>query len=99
MAVYNDIETLEKIKIYDKGVNAPRHTDTYADFQFSYRYGETYSPVLNDTEPLKNECQAFIDCVKNGKKLLTDGKNGLEVVKVLHAAEISLNNGGGRVEI
>jgi predicted dehydrogenase len=99
MAVYNDIEPLEKIKIYDKGVNAPKHSDSYGDFQFSYRYGDTYSPMLNDTEPLKNECQAFIECVKNGKKLLTDGKNGLEVVKVLHAADISLHSGGGRVEI
>ena len=98
-SIYNDIEPLEKIKIYDKGVNAPKHTDSYGDFQFSYRYGDTFSPMLNDTEPLKLECKAFIECVKDGKKPLTDGENGLEVVKVLHAADISLHNGGGRVAI
>ena len=59
MLLYNDIETQEKIKIYDKGVDAPPYYDTYADFQFSYRYGDIYSPRLDDYEPLKEAIRAF----------------------------------------
>jgi len=51
MAVYNDIEPLEKIKVYDNGVEAPSYSDSYGEFQFSYRYGDMYSPRLNEMEP------------------------------------------------
>lgn len=99
MALYDDIEPLEKIKIYDKGVEGPEYSDTFGEFHFSYRYGDTYSPRLNQVEPLKAECQHFIECVTGRKKPMTDGYKGLEVVKVLEAAEYSLRNGGGRIEI
>lgn len=96
MAVYNDIEPLEKIKIYDKGVEGPRHSDDFGAFHYSYRYGDTWSPMIQEVEPLKAECQHFLECIRNGKKPLTDGQNGLDVVRVLHAADISLQNGGGK---
>ena len=99
MAIYDDIEPLEKIKIYDKGVDAPGYSDSFGEFHFSYRYGDTYSPRLVQVEPLKAECQHFIECVKEGKQPKTDGNKGLEVVRVLQAAEYSLLNGGGRVEV
>jgi len=44
MLVYDDVDPNEKIKIYDKGVDTPPHYDTFAEFQFSYRYGDIYSP-------------------------------------------------------
>jgi len=99
MAIYNDIEPLEKIKVYDKGIEVPAYADSFGEFQFSYRYGDTYSPRLVEIEPLKAECQHFIDCVKEDKKPKTDGRNALEVIRVLQAAEHSLFNGGGRVEV
>ncbi len=99
MAVYNDIEPLEKIKVYNKGVEGPRHSDNFGEFHYSYRYGDTWSPMIQEGEPLKTECLHFLECIRTGKKPLTDGKNGLDVVRVLHAADISLQNGGGRVEL
>jgi predicted dehydrogenase len=94
MVVYDDVEPLEKIKIYDKGVDAPPYSDTFADFQFSYRYGDVITPFMKFTEPLRAECQHFIDSVKNGEKPLSDGVVGWKIVKILEAAERSLQNGG-----
>lgn len=99
MAVYDDVEPLEKIKIYDKGVDRPEYSDSFGEFQLSYRYGDTYSPRVVEVEPLKIECDHFIDCIKQGLRPKTDGEKGLEVVKVLEAASRSLNNGGGRVNL
>lgn len=99
MAVYNDIDPLEKIKIYEKGVDKPPYTDTYGDFQFSYRYGDTFSPRVVEVESLKAECRHFLECLEKGLVPRTDGVNGLKVVQVLTAAEFSLQNGGGRVMI
>lgn len=99
MAVYDDIEPLEKIKIYDKGIETPEYYDTFGEFHFSYRYGDTYTPWLKQVEPLKAECKHFIDCIKQGKKPKTDGRNGLEVVRVLEATDSSLHNSGGIVHL
>ncbi len=99
MVIYDDIEPLEKIKVYDRGVEAPSYADSFGEFHFSYRYGDTYSPRLIEAEPLKVECQSFIESIIEGKQPLTDGRNGLEVVRVIEAADHSLHNGNGRVEL
>ena len=99
MAVFDDNEPLEKIKIYNKKVEIPTYSDSYAEFQFSCQYGDTTAPWLKQIEPLKTQCQHFLDCVIKGKTPKTDGINGLEVVKVLEAATISLQNGSGLVEV
>jgi predicted dehydrogenase len=99
MLVYDDIEPQEKIKIYDKGVEVPPYYDTYADFHFSYRYGDIYSPRIEDYEPLKKECDHFIECIKRGIPPLTDGYNGLRVVSILEAANKSLRLSGKAVQI
>ncbi len=96
MLVYDDIKPNEKIRIYDKGVEAPPHYDTYAEFHFSYRYGDIYSPRIEDYEPLRAECEHFLDCIRTGNAPFTDGWNGLRVVSILEAASKSLKNGGGR---
>lgn len=97
MAVYDDIDPMDKVRIYDKGVEKDTYTDTFGEFQISYRYGDTYSPRIKEVEPLKAECEHFIESVKQGQHPKTDGYNGMQVVKVLAAADISLQNGGGRV--
>lgn len=99
MAIYDDIDPLEKIKVYDRGVEAPPYANSFGEFPFSYRYGDTYSPRLIEAEPLKVECQSFIESIVDGKTPLTDGRNGLDVVRVIEAANHSLHNGNGRVEI
>jgi len=99
MLVYDDIEPQEKIKIYDKGVEVPPYYDTYADFHFSYRYGDIYSPRIEDYEPLRKECDHFIECVKRRIPPLTDGYSGLRVVSILEAASKSLKQSGKAVQI
>lgn len=95
MLVYDDLESLEKIKIYDKGVETPPYTDTFADFQCSYRYGDAIIPFIRLTEPLRLECQEFIDCIRDGhREPLSNGMDGLKVVRTLEAAQYSLFNGG-----
>ncbi len=94
MLVYDDTAMQEKIRIYDKGVNVSRYYDTYGEFQFSYRYGDINIPRIEENEPLKVECDHFVDCVKSGAAPITDGINGLRVVSVLEAANKSLREGG-----
>ena len=99
MIVYDDTEPLEKIKVYDKHVNTPPHYDTFAEFQYSYHYGDIYIPYLKQLEPLKAECQDFIDSIKSGKKPLVCGKKGMEVVEILEAASLSLKKDGAAIQI
>jgi len=99
MAVFDDIEPLEKIKIYDNGIEAPPYTDSFGEFQYAYRYGDTYSPRLAEHEPLRNECSSFVEAILSGTTPVSDGYNGLEVVRVLEAANRSLHNGGGQVDL
>jgi len=94
MAVYDDVEPLEKIRIYDKGVQAPPYTDTFGDFQCSYRYGDVVIPHIHFVEPLRLECQHFLECIASGQEPQSCGRVGLRVVKVLEMAERSLRNGG-----
>ncbi len=99
MIVYNDNEPLEKIKIYDKRVEAPPHYDTYAEFHYSYHYGDAYIPHLKQVEPLKVETQHFLDCIRKGETPETSGLDGLRVVQILEAASRSLKNDGAMVAI
>jgi predicted dehydrogenase len=99
MLVYDDIEAMEKIKIYDKRVETPPHYDTFADFQYSYHYGDSYCPHIKQKEPLLVEADHFLECIINGKKPHSSGKEARDVVQILEAASKSLKNGGGQVFI
>lgn len=94
MVVYDDLEPLEKIKIYDKGVEVIRRTDTYGDFSFAYHYGDVIAPYYRFEEPLREECKHFLDCIETGETPRSDGYNGLRVVQILEAANYSLKNNG-----
>lgn len=99
MIVYDDTEPLEKLKIYDARVEVPPHYDTFAEFTYSYHYGDAYVPYIKQDEPLKLECQHFIDCIRNQEVPLTGGRLGLEVVKILEAASNSLRQHGAAVSL
>jgi predicted dehydrogenase len=94
MVVYDDVESLEKVKIYDKGVDKVPYTDSFGDFQLSYRYGDIVIPNISFPEPLRKECSHFLDCIANHEKPQSDGEVGLKVVKILEVAQRSLKNGG-----
>jgi predicted dehydrogenase len=93
MVVYNDIETEQKIKIYDKGVDTPEFTDGYNEFQYNYRSGDIVIPKIHFTEPLRQECQHFLDCIMTKIEPCSCGTDGLRVIKILEAAQRSMSNG------
>ena len=67
MVQYDDMAPLEKIRIFDARVDRPPHYDTFAEFQYAYHYGDISSPYLKQEEPLKTECQHFVDCIRDSK--------------------------------
>lgn len=99
MLVYDDTAPQEKIRIYDKGVDVHRYYDTFGEFQFSYRYGDIQIPRVEEAEPLKTECEHFAEYIRSGAAPRTDGLSGLRVVSVLHAANVSLRDGGRKVAV
>ncbi|MBA2725897.1 MAG: Gfo/Idh/MocA family oxidoreductase [Actinobacteria bacterium] len=99
MVVYDDLESHEKLKIYDKSVDAIRRTDTFGDFQFAYHYGSVFSPYIEFEEPLRVECRHFLECVSERKRPITDAYNGVDVVRVIEAAQQSLKDGGTPIAI
>ncbi|HOX05453.1 MAG TPA: Gfo/Idh/MocA family oxidoreductase [Planctomycetota bacterium] len=99
MIVYDDIEPLEKIRIYDKRVEAPRQYDSFGSFPFAYHYGDMLAPHIEQDEPLRVECQRFVDCVRNGERSESGGREGLAVVRVLEAANESLRDGGHAIRL
>lgn len=97
MIVYDDTEPLEKLKIYDARVEVPPHYDTFAEFTYSYHYGDAYVPYIKQDEPLKLECQHFLECIRNECAPITSGRHGLDVVRILEAAGASLRQCGAGV--
>jgi predicted dehydrogenase len=99
MIVYDDMEPLEKLKIYDARVEAPPHYDSFAEFTYSYHYGDVYVPCIKQEEPLKLECQHFLDCIRGECVPIAEGRRGLEVVSILEMATESLRQHGVSVAI
>lgn len=91
MVVYDDLESVEKIKVADHGA----HLDPSSpELRVGYRMGDIVSPRLEVVEPLSRECQHFIECILRNQKPQTDGENGIRVVRVLEAANRSLKRQG-----
>jgi predicted dehydrogenase len=99
MVIYDDVEPLEKLKVFDKGVKAMRRTDTFGEFSFAYHYGDVVIPYVRFEEPLRVQCQHFLDCIREGKTPRTDGRNGLRVVQIVEAAQRSLHANGDAVAL
>jgi predicted dehydrogenase len=97
MIIYDDLQPLEKIRIYDVRVECPPHYEDFSEFQYSYHYGDCYLPRIEQSEPLKIMCGHFIECVLSGAEPLTGGGKGLELVRLLEASSRSLRAGGGPV--
>lgn len=100
MVLYDDIEPTEKVKVYDRGVHwTADPSDLRRTVNVAYRLGDMYAPMLDQTEALQNECAHFIDCIESGATALSDGVAGLRVVKMLEAAERSLQAEGRPQEV
>ncbi|MGH2353223.1 MAG: Gfo/Idh/MocA family protein, partial [Chloroflexota bacterium] len=111
MVVYDDVDADHMIQVYDKGIDRivaeaeeaddpfRRQVESYGEFKLLLRTGDLTVPKIRFTEPLRNELAHFVECVETGRQPLTDAVNGLEVVRVLEAADESLRAGGRPVEI
>src|SRR2546425_1481118 len=99
MAVFDDMEPAEKIRLYDKGVDLPPEACDDPAAGMKLRFGDISILHLPGGEPLLAECQHFVDCIRDGCTPRSDGLDGLRVVQVLEAAERSLREGGRPVTI
>jgi predicted dehydrogenase len=99
MVVYNDVSDVEKIRIYDKGVERPYETDKFDDFHLAYRYGGLQVPFIPFDEPLRLQCEHFLACIRTGQRPRSDGHVGAAVVRLLELADRSLHNAGHREDV
>lgn len=99
MIVYDDLASLEKIRIFDARVDSPPHYDTFAEFHYAYHYGDVYIPYVKQEEPLRIECQHFLDCIRTGQRPISDGEQALQLVRILEASSKSLEQFGAPVEL
>ncbi len=98
MVVFDDMESSEKIKIYDKGADSPGRYSSYGE-SITLRIGDISIPKIDMKEPLKIECQHFLECIRENTSPLSDGADGLRVVRVLEAAQKSMENHGALVKL
>lgn len=99
MMVYDDTNPLEKIRIYDKGVDVHPHYDTFGEFQLAYRFGDISVPKLPGGEPLKAETGHFLDCILDGTDCLSGFSQGHRVVAILETACRSMRENGKELNI
>jgi predicted dehydrogenase len=98
MVVFDDMESERKITVYDKGATTTRTKfETYGEF-VTLHFGDIHIPKIGNDEPLRLECQHFVDCIVDDATPRSDGRDALNVVKVLDAMEVSLREGGRPVQ-
>lgn len=99
MIVYDDMESSEKVKLYDKGITVKNGPESLHKLLVGYRSGDMYCPQLDVTEALRVEAQHFAECIETGQTPLTDGYAGLRVVSVLEAATQSMRDRGKSISL
>ena len=93
--LFNDTDPLERVRVFNKGIAvAQPESPTFGEFTFLLRDGDIVSPLIEPSEPLKDQCVHFLDCVRSGRRPLSDGRLGRGVVRVMEAIDRSLAGGG-----
>jgi predicted dehydrogenase len=98
MLVWNDLETDEKLKVYDRGVSVTDGQGVH-ELLVNYRSGDMWSPRIEPSEALTTEAEYFLDCIEANRKPFNDGENGLRIVRLLEAADKSIRNRGEAVRV
>lgn len=98
--VYNDLDPVEKVKVYDSGITV-REDDLEGrrGLLIDYRVGDVWSPRIGQGEPLREVASHFLECVATGERPLSDGEAGLRIVRILDAAQRSIKAQGGRITL
>ena len=103
MLVWDDLSPDEKIKIYDRGVEFKSMNGSLKngihDLLVSYRSGDVYVPKIENTEALRAEVDYFVRCLEKNEEPFNNGQTGLQVVRLLEAADKSIKNNGRRIEL
>ncbi len=99
MLLFDDLNTLEPIRLFDKGVEYPKDYGNYGEFQHILRDGDILVPKIKLSEPLKNECAAFLKSIETSSAPVSNGEFGKDIVRVLAAAQESLKNNGVFTEV
>lgn len=99
MIVYDDMESNEKVKVYDKGVVVNPSTESRNRLLASYRHGNMFAPNVDTTEALRLITREFLSAISEGRLALTDGAAGYRVVRLLEAAQKSIAEGGREVAL
>ena len=99
MIVYDDLETSEKVKLYDKGITISHTPEDVHRMLISYRTGDLWSPKVDGTEALAVEIEHFAACIQGREKPLSGGREGLDIVRILEASDRSMRDRGAPVEI
>lgn len=101
MIIYDDMEPSEKLKVYDKGVNiaAPSGTDEVYSQLVSYRSGDMRAPKIDGREALAFEAEHILSCIRTGSRPIADGAAGVRVVRIVEAAQTSLDANSGFVTL
>lgn len=97
--VFDDLNNLEKVRLYKKGISVDKSYVNFGEFQLLLRDGDILSPKVVPEEPLKLQCQHFISCLLSGKRPFTDGESGAQVVKIMNAIDKSLKLGGKVIKV
>ena len=97
--VYNDLEPAEKLKVYDRGITVSEDPEARRGILVGYRTGDVWSPHVEQSEPLQVMVRHFAECIREGKRPLSDGEAGLRVVRILEAAQRSIKAQGGRITL
>ena len=93
MAVWDDVEPHDKLRIHDKGIDRAPYYDDFGQWQVAYRYGDVHIPAIPWVEPLRAEVEHFLDCIETGAPPLTGGEEGLAVVETLERCSAALRLG------
>ncbi len=99
MLVFDDLELAEPIRIYESVAPVERYIDSFASHRMAVREGDIVIPRVTSGEPLKNQCDHFLQCVAQRKTPLSGAPEGLAVVRALEALERSLRSGGGEMPV
>ena len=99
MIVYDDLEASEKIKLYNKGITVTKTPEDVRKLLVSYRTGDLWSPRVDETEALAVEAEHFAACIRGETKPITGGEAGLQLVRILEAANQSIRSRGAPIDL
>jgi predicted dehydrogenase len=98
--VFDDLNMMERVRVFEKGVRAdPAEPASYGEYLIQMRDGDIISPKIEVSEPLKNQCVHFLECLEKGIEPITDGQSGADVVRVMEAIDRSVELNGAPVLI